>query len=31
MRKPVTITTGLLTVFAAVWAIGNIDVSIKKR
>ena len=31
MRKPVTITMGLLTVFVAAWAIGNIDVSIKKR
>lgn len=31
MRKPVTITAGLLTVFVALWAIGNIDVSIKKR
>ncbi|GES64436.1 oligosaccharyl transferase subunit [Aspergillus terreus] len=31
MRKPVTITAGLLTVFVAAWAIGNIDVSIKKR
>ncbi|KAA8649976.1 hypothetical protein EYZ11_007266 [Aspergillus tanneri] len=31
MRKPVTITAGLLTVFVAAWAVGNIDVSIKKR
>lgn len=31
MRKPATIATGLLTVFVAAWAIGNIDVSIKKR
>ncbi|KAL4974500.1 Ribophorin I [Aspergillus desertorum] len=31
MRKPITITTGLLCIFAAVWAITNIDVSIKKR
>ncbi|KAF9882684.1 dolichyl-diphosphooligosaccharide--protein glycosyltransferase subunit 1 [Aspergillus nanangensis] len=31
MRKPVTITAGLLTVFVAAWAIGNVDVAIKKR
>ncbi|KAL4806458.1 Ribophorin I [Aspergillus unguis] len=31
MRKPITITLGLFSVFAAAWAIGNIDVSIKKR
>lgn len=31
LRKPFTITAGLLAVFAAVWSIGNIDVSIKKR
>ncbi|PWY92947.1 oligosaccharyltransferase alpha subunit ostA [Aspergillus heteromorphus CBS 117.55] len=31
LRKPVTITAGLLTVFVAAWAVGNIDVSIKKR
>ncbi|PWY69187.1 oligosaccharyltransferase alpha subunit ostA [Aspergillus sclerotioniger CBS 115572] len=31
LRKPVTITAGLFTVFVAAWAIGNIDVSIKKR
>ncbi|KAK1148330.1 dolichyl-diphosphooligosaccharide--protein glycosyltransferase subunit 1 [Aspergillus melleus] len=31
LRKPVTITAGLLTVFVAAWFIGNIDVSIKKR
>ncbi|KAL6235369.1 hypothetical protein BDW75DRAFT_240190 [Aspergillus navahoensis] len=31
MRKPITITIGLLSVFAAAWAITNIDVSIKKR
>ncbi|KAL3471687.1 Ribophorin I [Aspergillus californicus] len=31
MRKPVTFTAGLLSVFVAVWFIGTIDVSIKKR
>ncbi|PYH90665.1 oligosaccharyltransferase alpha subunit OstA [Aspergillus ellipticus CBS 707.79] len=31
LRKPVTITAGLFTVFVAALAIGNIDVSIKKR
>lgn len=31
LRKPFTITAGLLSVFAAAWAIGNVDVSIKKR
>ncbi|KAL4917476.1 Ribophorin I [Aspergillus aurantiobrunneus] len=31
MRKPITITFGLLSVFAAAWAITKIDVSIKKR
>lgn len=31
LRKPFTITAGLLAVFAAAWSIGNIDVSIKKR
>ncbi|KAL2866395.1 dolichyl-diphosphooligosaccharide--protein glycotransferase subunit OST1 [Aspergillus lucknowensis] len=31
IRKPITITAGLFSVFAAAWAIGNIDVSIKKR
>ncbi|CBF79447.1 hypothetical protein AN7472.2 [Aspergillus nidulans FGSC A4] len=31
MRKPITITIGLLSVFAAAWAVANIDVSIKKR
>lgn len=31
LRKPFTITAGLLSVFAATWAIGKIDVSIKKR
>ncbi|KAL4901918.1 hypothetical protein BDW74DRAFT_159203 [Aspergillus multicolor] len=31
MRKPITITIGLFSVFAAAWAITNIDVSIKKR
>lgn len=31
LRKPFTIVAGLLSVFFAAWAIGNIDVSIKKR
>lgn len=31
LRKPITFFTGLLSVFVAVWAIGNIDVSIKRR
>ncbi|OQE96395.1 hypothetical protein PENNAL_c0001G02483 [Penicillium nalgiovense] len=31
LRKPFTIFAGLLTVFVAVWGIGKIDVSIKKR
>ncbi|BCS30273.1 dolichyl-diphosphooligosaccharide--protein glycotransferase subunit OST1 [Aspergillus puulaauensis] len=31
MRKPITFTLGLFSVFAAAWAITNIDVSIKKR
>lgn len=31
LRKPFTIFAGLLTVFGAAWAIGNVDVSIKKR
>lgn len=31
LRKPFTIIAGLLSVFIAAWAIGNIDVSIKKR
>ncbi|KAI9926660.1 hypothetical protein ASPWEDRAFT_55207 [Aspergillus wentii DTO 134E9] len=31
LRKPFTITAGLLTLFASIWAIGSIDVSIKKR
>lgn len=31
LRKPFTITAGLLSVFSATWAIGKIDVSIKKR
>ncbi|KAI9369273.1 Ribophorin I [Aspergillus egyptiacus] len=31
MRKPVTITAGLLSLFAALWAVSNIDVSIQKR
>ncbi|KAL5333433.1 Ribophorin I [Aspergillus crustosus] len=31
LRKPVTITIGLFSVFVAAWAITNIDVSIKKR
>jgi oligosaccharyltransferase complex subunit alpha (ribophorin I) len=31
LRKPFTITAGLLSVFVATWAIGNVDVSIKKR
>ncbi|EEP76114.1 hypothetical protein UREG_00963 [Uncinocarpus reesii 1704] len=30
-RKPLTIFAGMLSVFIATWAIGNIDVSIKKR
>ncbi|PYH47737.1 dolichyl-diphosphooligosaccharide--protein glycotransferase subunit OST1 [Aspergillus saccharolyticus JOP 1030-1] len=31
LRKPVTITAGLLAVFVAAWVVGNLDVSIKKR
>ncbi|OQD73286.1 hypothetical protein PENDEC_c016G02309 [Penicillium decumbens] len=31
LRKPLTIFAGLVSVFFAAWAIGNIDVSIKKR
>lgn len=31
LRKPFTIFAGLVSVFFAAWAIGNIDVSIKKR
>ncbi|KAL4778987.1 Ribophorin I [Aspergillus varians] len=31
LRKPVTFTLGLFSVFAAVWAVSNIDVSIKQR
>lgn len=31
LRKPLTIFAGLLSVFVAAWAIGNIDVSIKQR
>ncbi|KAL4874148.1 hypothetical protein BDV12DRAFT_159191 [Aspergillus spectabilis] len=31
LRKPITFTIGLFSVFAAAWAITNIDVSIKKR
>ncbi|RAL07579.1 dolichyl-diphosphooligosaccharide--protein glycotransferase subunit OST1 [Aspergillus homomorphus CBS 101889] len=31
LRKPVAITAGLFTVFVAAWAVGNLDVSIKKR
>lgn len=31
LRKPLTITAGVLSIFAAAWAIGSIDVSIKKR
>ncbi|KAJ5102798.1 hypothetical protein N7532_003327 [Penicillium argentinense] len=31
LRKPLTFFGGLLSVFVAVWFIGNIDVSIKKR
>ncbi|KAL4934991.1 hypothetical protein BDV06DRAFT_141228 [Aspergillus oleicola] len=31
LRKPITMTVGLFSVFAALWAITNIDVSIKKR
>ena len=31
LRKPVTFTAGLLTVFFFAWLVGNIDVSIKKR
>ena len=30
-RKPITIFVGVLTVFAAAWAIGRIDTSIRKR
>lgn len=31
LRKPLTLFGGLLSVFIALWAISNIDVSIKKR
>lgn len=31
LRKPLTIFAGLVSVFFAAWALGNIDVSIKKR
>ncbi|RLL99247.1 hypothetical protein CFD26_103536 [Aspergillus turcosus] len=31
LRKPLTITAGLFTVFVTAWLIGNLDVSIKKR
>lgn len=31
LRKPFTIFAGLVSVFFAAWALGNIDVSIKKR
>ncbi|PKY02946.1 putative oligosaccharyl transferase subunit [Aspergillus campestris IBT 28561] len=31
LRKPATITAGLLATFIAAWAVGQIDVSIKKR
>ncbi|WEW57985.1 dolichyl-diphosphooligosaccharide--protein glycosyltransferase subunit 1 [Emydomyces testavorans] len=31
LRKPMTIFAGVLSVFVAAWAIGNIDVSIKRR
>jgi len=30
-RKPMTIFVGVFSIFAAVWAIGRVDVSIKKR
>ncbi|KAJ5179919.1 hypothetical protein N7492_003129 [Penicillium capsulatum] len=31
LRKPLTIFGGLLSVFAAAWLVGKLDVSIKKR
>ncbi|BDD55722.1 dolichyl-diphosphooligosaccharide--protein glycosyltransferase subunit 1 [Monascus purpureus] len=31
LRKPFTITAGVLAVFVIAWLVGNIDVSIKKR
>ncbi|KAJ6141649.1 hypothetical protein N7470_010039 [Penicillium chermesinum] len=31
LRKPLTIIAGVITLFVATWAIGNIDTSIKKR
>lgn len=31
LRKPFTITAGVLAVFVITWLVGNIDVSIKKR
>ncbi|KAI2787375.1 hypothetical protein POX_f07739 [Penicillium oxalicum] len=31
LRKPLTIFAGLLTVFVGIWAVGKLDVSIKKR
>ncbi|KAL1955359.1 hypothetical protein VTO42DRAFT_8641 [Malbranchea cinnamomea] len=31
LRKPLTIFTGMLSVFVAAWIIGNIDISIKRR
>ncbi|KAL4927395.1 dolichyl-diphosphooligosaccharide--protein glycotransferase subunit OST1 [Aspergillus undulatus] len=31
LRKPITFTVGLFSVFAALWAITSIDVSIKSR
>ena len=31
LRKPATISVGVLSLFVAAWLIGKIDVSIKKR
>jgi oligosaccharyltransferase complex subunit alpha (ribophorin I) len=31
LRKPLTIFGGLLTFFVAIWFLGSIDTSIKKR
>ena len=31
LRKPLTIFTGLVAVFGAAWAVGQLDVSIGKK
>lgn len=31
LRKPLTVTVGMLSIFVAIWLVGNLDVSIKKR